>query len=240
MSFVLIGKWMTFHCTEHDRSVCPWWITVIERGITIFSGREGKNDNKMIITNRSITNPISGCPQFVCSNNHLKVLELSEYHRRLYILYSRLVSLSAVVQPTTAPLVLDSPHPQMQCWQLSFYIFLFQGRFVVKFSDFKEDLLSRLGNIRTEKMNRNIPRVSLKFEWGVFQNYIFRFHWKPNVALSSCHNIASSAQLRRKIRHLEPFEESDRTWSNSSILPNPLVLKCPLWTNHKKTFSNIP
>ena len=228
MSFVLIWKWMTFHCTEHDRSVCPWWITVIERGITIFSGRERENDKDMIITERSITDPISGCPQFFCSNNHLKVLELTEYHRRLYILYSRLVSLSAVVQPTTAPLVLDSPHPQCNAHNFHF-----------TFTDFQEDLLSRLRNINTEEMNRNIPTVSLKFEWGVFQNYIFRFHWKPNVALSSCHNIASSAQLRRKIRHLEPFEESDRTWSNSSILPNPLVLKCPLWTNHKKTFSNI-
>ena len=228
MSFVLIGKWMTFHCTEHDRSVCPWWITVIERGITIFSGRERRNDKNIIITERSITDPISGCPQFVCSNNNLKVLELSEYHRRLYILYSRLVSLSAVVQPTTAPLVLDSPHPQCNAHNFHF-----------TFSDFKEDLLSRFGNIRTEKMNRNIPTVSLKFERGVLQNYIFSFHWKPNVALSSCHNIASSAQLRRKIRHLEPFEESDRTWSNSSILSSPLVLKCPLWTNHKMTINDI-
>ena len=110
----------------------------------------------MIITERSITDPISGCPQFFCSNNHLKVLELTEYHRRLYILYSRLVSLSAVVQPTTAPLVLDSPHPQ--CNAHNFYF---------TFSDFQEDLLSRLRNIRTEEMNRNIPTVSLKFEWGV-------------------------------------------------------------------------
>ena len=180
MSFVLIWKWMTFHCTEHDRSVCPWWITVIERGITIFSGREGKNDNKMIITNRSITNPISGCPQFVCSNNHLKVLELSEYHRRLYILYSRLVSLSAVVQPTTAPLVLDSPHPQMQCSQLLFYIFWFPGRFVVK--------------IEKHKNRENEQKHSQSFI-EVWMGSVPKWHFSFSLKAQCCPVIVSQYSL---------------------------------------------